>query len=162
MRIIWLTTIHQNDGALVSGILTQDLPQLTGYKTLLWLQSFIWRVTHCFVAVRHLRSKKETIREQTLRPSRHQRMQREAMTLLSGTGSAILHVSNAFHGAVLSGMTLARTAICWRWNPAQSRWERVKPGSGRDKTGKYSLEKWEEGGVSTIQTKTGGSYVVKL
>jgi len=32
--------------------------------------------------------------------------------------------------------------------------------ASRSNSEKYTLEKWEEGGMSTIQTKTGGSYVV--
>jgi hypothetical protein len=32
--------------------------------------------------------------------------------------------------------------------------------ASRSNSGKYSIDNWEEGGMSTIQTKTGGSYVV--
>ena len=45
-----------------------------------------------------------------------------------------------------------------RWNPAQSRWERV--GARRANKELYKLDNWEKGGVSTIQTKSGTAYIV--
>eukprot|EP00884_Botryococcus_braunii_P023268 jgi/Botrbrau1/9625/Bobra.0131s0005.1 len=48
--------------------------------------------------------------------------------------------------------------VRFRWNPAQSRWESVT--AARDKGGKYSLDKWEAGGVATIQPKSGAAYTV--
>lgn len=39
-----------------------------------------------------------------------------------------------------------------------SRWERVK--ASRANAELYSMENWEKGGVSTIQTKSGTAYVV--
>lgn len=34
--------------------------------------------------------------------------------------------------------------------------------AARDKDGKYSLDKWEAGGVATIQPKSGSAYTVRM
>ena len=48
--------------------------------------------------------------------------------------------------------------IRFKWDAANQRWKRIT--AEMDETDKYSLEKWEEGGVGVIQTKTGGTYTV--
>ena len=46
----------------------------------------------------------------------------------------------------------------FKWDSANARWKRVA--ADKDTGGKYSTEKWIEGGGSTIKTRTGGEYTV--
>ena len=48
--------------------------------------------------------------------------------------------------------------IRFKYDAANNRWKRIT--AEMDETDKYTLEKWEEGGVGIIKTKTGGTYTV--
>ena len=56
--------------------------------------------------------------------------------------------------------TQGEEKIRFKYNPATNRWQRVA--ADRVDADKYSIEKWEEGGVGVIQTKSGGSYTVSI
>ena len=47
----------------------------------------------------------------------------------------------------------------FKWDAANARWRRVE--AAKDEEGKYTLDKWEEGGVGIVKTKSGGSYTVR-
>ena len=50
--------------------------------------------------------------------------------------------------------------VRFKWDAANARWRRVT--AEKDEEGKYTLDKWEEGGVGVVQTKSGGAYTVNI
>ncbi|KAK9805424.1 hypothetical protein WJX73_004246 [Symbiochloris irregularis] len=83
---------------------------------------------------------------------------RQALSIRPRTRHSRLQTARAAPETAVKEETQGEEKIRFKWDAANQRWKRVT--ADMDETDKYSLEKWEEGGVGVIQTKTGGTYTV--